>query len=141
MKIFETGELIGKSSRLLTNSLSKNLLLSKTGITSEQWIILQILSRGSKNQKELTEITLKTKATINSLVSYLLKSELISKHKLTVDNRKVILSISKKGINIIKKTNNNALESIKQATNDFSEKEISELNKYLSRIITNINNE
>jgi len=136
--MFETGELIGKSSRLLTNNLSKNLLMSKTGITSEQWIILKILVRGSKNQKELTEITLKTKATINSLVSYLLKSELITKTKSNFDNRNTILSISKEGINIIKQTEINALKSIKQATNDFSKKEIKELNKYLSRIITNL---
>jgi len=141
MKIFETGELIGKSSRLLTKTLSKNLLLSTTGITSEQWIILQILSKGSKNQKELTEITLKTKATINSLVSYLLKSELIIKTNSKLDNRYTILSISKKGLITIKETNNYALKSIEQATDNFSEEEIKELNKYLSRIITNLNNE
>jgi len=141
MKIFETGELIGKSSRLLTNSLSKNLLLSNTGITPEQWIVLQILSRGSKNQKELTNITLKTKATVNSLVSYLLKADLITKTNSIDDNRKIILAISKKGINTIKQTEINALKSINQATNGFSEKEISELNNYLSRIIENIKNE
>jgi len=141
MKIFETGELIGKSSRLLTKILSKNLLLSNTGVTSEQWIILQILSKGSKNQKELTEITLKTKATINSLVSYLLKSELIIKTNSKLDNRYTILSISKKGLITIKETNKYALNSIEQATDNFSEEEIKELNKYLSRIITNLNNE
>jgi len=138
MKIFETGELIGKSSRLLTNSLSKNLLESKTGITSEQWVVLQILLKGSKNQKELSEITLKTKATINSLVSYLLKSDLIIKTKSNIDNRNTILSISEKGINVIDQTKLNALKSIKQATNNFSKKEIKELNKYLLRIITNL---
>jgi len=138
MKIFETGELIGKSSRLLTNSLSKNLLLSNTDITPEQWIVLQILSRGPKNQKELTNITLKTKATVNSLVSYLLKADLITKTNSIEDNRKIILAISKKGISTIKQTEINALKSINQATNGFSEKEISELNNYLSRIIENI---
>ena len=138
MKIFETGELIGKASRLLTKSLSKNLLESKTGITSEQWIILQILVKDSKNQKELSEITLKSKATINSLVSYLVKSELITKTKSKIDNRNTILSISKKGINVINQTKNNAFQSIKQATTNFSDKEILELNKYLSIIITNL---
>ena len=141
MKIFETGELIGKSSRLLTNSLSQNLLFSNTRITSEQWILLQILSKGAKNQKELGKITLKTKATINSLVSYLLKSELIIKTNSKLDNRYTILSISKKGLITIKETNDYALKSIEQATNNFSEEEIKEFNKYLSRIITNLNNE
>jgi len=141
MKIFETGELIGKSSRLLTNSLSQNLLFSNTRITSEQWILLQILSKGAKNQKELGKITLKTKATINSLVSYLLKSELIIKTNSKLDNRYTILSISKKGLITIKETNEYALKSIEQATDNFSKEEIKELNKYLSRIIINLNNE
>ena len=141
MKKFETGELIGKSSRLLTNSLSQNLLFSSTRITSEQWILLQILSKGAKNQKELGKITLKTKATINSLVSYLLKSELIIKTNSKLDNRYTILSISKKGLITIKETNEYALKSIEQATDNFSKEEIKELNKYLSRIIINLNNE
>jgi len=122
----------------LTNSLSKNLLRSKTGITSEQWIILQILTRGSKNQKELGEITLKTKATINSLVNYLLKAELVSKTQSKIDKRNMILSITEKGIKTIKQTDNHALNSIKKATNGFSEKEITTLNKYLTRIINNL---
>jgi plasmid maintenance system antidote protein VapI len=69
MNKFITTELIGKSSRLITNNLAHKLLVSKIGITTEQWIILQILSRGAKTQKELSEVTLKNKASINSLVS------------------------------------------------------------------------
>jgi len=138
MKIFNTGELIGKTSRLLRDNLSKHLIVSKVKITPEQWIILQILNNGSKNQKELSEITLKTKATINSLISYLLKSDYIIKTKSNVDKRNTEISISKKGLLLIKQSNKDALKSIKKATSGFSEKEIIALNNYLIRIQNNL---
>jgi len=138
MKIFETGELIGKTSRLLTNSLSKQLLNSNAGITSEQWILLQILVKGAKNQKELGEITSKSKGTINSLISYLLKSKLILKTVSSTDKRNTEISISKKGLLLIEESNLSALKSIKQATEGFSDNEIQELNNYLIRIQINL---
>ena len=138
MKIFMTGELIGKTSRLLSNDLSKHLVASKTKITSEQWIILQILTRGSKNQKELSEITLKTKATVNSLISYLVNSGLVIKKISDLDKRKTEITISKKGLQIIKQSNMTASKSIKKATNGFSENEIQELNNFLIRIQNNL---
>ena len=79
MNDFITAELIGKSSRLLRNNLSQKLSVEKLGLTTEQWIILQILSNGSKNQKELGLITLKNKASINSLISNLLKLGFVTK--------------------------------------------------------------
>ena len=138
MKIFITGELIGKTSRLLSNDLSKHLVASKTKITSEQWIILQILTRGSKNQKELSEITLKTKATVNSLISYLVNSGLVIKKISDLDRRKTEITISKKGLQIINQSNMAASKSIKKATNGFSENEIQELNNFLIRIQNNL---
>jgi DNA-binding MarR family transcriptional regulator len=138
MKIFKTGELVGKTSRLLSRNLSNHLSQSKTDITSEQWIILRILTQGSKNQKELSEITLKTKATINSLISYLLKSEFIIKTISKSDKRNIEISISSKGLQIIKQTNISALNSIVEATNGFSKEEIMVLNNYLMRIQNNL---
>ena len=138
MKSFVTGELIGKTSRLLRDNLSKHLIESEVYVTTEQWIILQIVRYGSKNQKELCEITLKTKATINSLISYLLKAGLIIKTTSNLDKRSKDISITKKGLQIIKQSNISASKSIKRATNGFSENEIQELNSYLTRIQNNL---
>ena len=138
MKSFVTGELIGKTSRLLRDNLSKHLIESEVYVTTEQWIILQIVRYGSKNQKELSEITLKTKATINSLISYLLKAGLIIKTTSNLDKRSKDISITKKGLQIIKQSNISASKSIKRATNGFSENEIQELNSYLTRIQNNL---
>lgn len=138
MKIIETGNLIGKTSRLLSRDFSKNLSSNKLEITTEQWILLQILTEGTKTQKELSEITLKTKATINSLISYLLKSNLIQKTTSNKDKRITEISISKTGLQLIKQSNISAYKSINKAVRGFSEKEIQELNNYLIRIQNNL---
>ena len=138
MEIYKTSELIGKSSRLLTKLMSLELLKSNMGITSEQWILLQLLHNRSMNQKEIGELTLKNKATISSLVTYLFKSGLINKTKSKRDKRQMILSITKKGKSLLEQSNSHAFKSITKATIDFSEIEINVLNNYLTRVINNL---
>ena len=138
MNLFITTELIGKSSRLITNNLARELLNLKLGITTEQWIILQILSNGSTTQKRLSEITLKNKASINSLVNNLLKQGLINKSISNVDKRETVISITESGTNIREKVKRNATKSINTALNGFSTTEIDKLNTFLERINNNL---
>ncbi|MCO7185856.1 MarR family winged helix-turn-helix transcriptional regulator [Tenacibaculum sp. XPcli2-G] len=138
MQKFTTGKLIGNTSRLLNKSLTNSLSEEDLFITSEQWIILQILSTDSKNQKELCDITLKNKSSINSLIKGLLKLKLITKTTSLEDKRNSIISISNEGINIKEKSNNIASSILDKALNDFTEEEINELNNYLLRIIKNL---
>ncbi|GFD76202.1 hypothetical protein KUL113_56220 [Tenacibaculum sp. KUL113] len=138
MQKFTTGKLIGKTSRLLNKSLTNSLSEEDLFITSEQWIILQILSTDSKNQKELCDITLKNKSSINSLIKGLLKLKLITKTTSLEDKRNSIISISNEGINIKEKSDNIASSILDKALNDFTEEEINELNNYLLRIIKNL---
>ncbi len=138
MKKFITAELIGKSSRLITNNLAKKLKFSKIQITTEQWIILQILSNQNKTQKQLSEITLKNKASINSLISNLLKLGLINKNISITDKRETIISISEKGTEIRTKVVKEASISINEVLNGFSIDEIEQLNSFLIRINNNL---
>lgn len=138
MNLFITTELIGKSSRLITNNLARELLNLKLGITTEQWIILQILSKGSTTQKRLSEITLKNKASINSLVNNLLKKGLINKSISNVDKRETVISITKSGSDIREKVKGNATKSINTALNGFSAIEIETLNTFLERVNNNL---
>ena len=138
MNEFLTAELIGKSSRLLSNNLSQKLSAEKLGLTTEQWIILQILSGGSKSQKELGLITLKNKASINSLISNLLKLGFITKEISKTDKRKTIISTTDSGTIIKNKVNAVASISINEALNGFSADEIKQMNEYLNRINNNL---
>ena len=138
MDEFLTAELIGKSSRLLSNNLSQKLAAEKLGLTTEQWIILQILSNGSKNQKELGLITLKNKASINSLISNLLKLGFVTKTISKTDKRETIISATNIGNEIRKKANNIASNSINVALDGFKTDEVKQLNEFLNRINNNL---
>ena len=138
MNDFITAELIGKSSRLLRNNLSQKLSVEKLGLTTEQWIILQILSNGSKNQKELGLITLKNKASINSLISNLLKLGFVTKIVSKTDKRKTIISTTDIGKKIRNKANKIASYSINEALEGFLTDEVKQLNEFLNRINNNL---
>ena len=138
MNRFLTTELIGKSSRLITNNLAQKILVSKIGITTEQWIILQILHKGIKTQKELGETTLKNKASINSLISNLLKLHFVNKTINKNDKRETIIEITKLGNKTRKEVLKVASKSINEILKGFSNSEIELLNSFLSRINDNI---
>jgi len=138
MDEFLTAELIGKSSRLLSNNLSLKLSIEKLGLTTEQWIILQILSKGIKNQKELGQITLKNKASINSLISNLLKSGFVTKTISKIDKRETLISTTDIGNRIRKKADKIAFASINEAFDGFLKDEVKQLNRFLNRINNNL---
>jgi len=138
MNRFITTELIGKTSRLITNNLSQKILLAKIDITTEQWILLQILSKSSKTQKELGNITVKNKASINSLISYLLKQEYINKSISQKDKRETIIQITELGEDIRKMVLKEASEAINETMKGFSNSEIELLNSMLKRINNNL---
>ena len=138
MNKFLTTELIGKSSRLITNNLAQKLIVAKIGVTTEQWIILQILSNGLRTQRELSEITLKNKASINSLVSNLLKLGFVNKSISKTDKRETIIEISKIGEEIRKKVVKEASVSTNEVLKGLSVSEIELLNSILTRINNNL---
>lgn len=138
MTRIKTGELLGKTARLLNNNLSLKLTQSQTNITAEQWIILQIILDGPKSQKQLGEITLKNKSSINSLISKLLKANYITKVISISDKRTNIISITKSGILARKQALAVANQTINEATFDITDIEIEQLNKLLQRINNNL---
>ena len=138
MTRIKTGELLGKTARLLNNNLSLKLTQSQTNITAEQWIILQIILDGPKSQKQLGEITLKNKSSINSLISKLLKANYITKVISISDKRTNIISITKSGILARKRALAVANQTINEATFDITDIEIEQLNKLLQRINNNL---
>ena len=138
MKKFITTELIGKSSRLITNNLAQKLLEVRAEVTTEQWIILQILSRGAMTQKELSEKTLKNKASINSLVSNLLKLELVDKNISETDKRETRVSLTNRGEEVRADVAEFATISVNEALDGFSNEEIENLNNLLNRVKENL---
>ncbi|BDD06164.1 MarR family winged helix-turn-helix transcriptional regulator [Aureibacter tunicatorum] len=138
MKKFKTGELLGKSSRLLSNKLTQGLTKHQIELTPEQWMVLEVLVNEPKSQKEICEITLKNKASINSLVSNLIKTGLVSKSVSESDKRNNVISITDLGIQIKKASNQVASETLDIALEGLSSKDIETLNGYLLKIKNNL---
>jgi len=131
------GSLLGKSSRLLANNLNNSL--KKVHLTVEQWSMLALLwSNDNQTQKSLQETLLKNKATINSLVSYLVKDNFITKRVSQTDKRSSIVSLTKKGKEMKNHTIPIAINSILLATEGIDKQELQTTFKVLEQIINNL---
>jgi len=131
------GGLLGKASRLLSNQFNSDLL--QHGLTVEQWSLLAALwSKDSQKQKELQMILLKDKATVNSLVTYLLKNAFIDKVRDSVDKRSFIISLTSKGKTVQHITIPLAMKNIAKATDGIDASELETTVKVLNQIIVNL---
>ncbi len=134
------GGLLGKASRLLSNRFNRDL--QQHNLTVEQWSLLAILwSEDAQKQKALQSALLKDKATINSLVSYLVKNGFISKVKDTIDKRSSIISLTTKGRQMQSITIPIAMQNIGHAVSDIDTKDLEKTISVLTQIINNLTKE
>ena len=134
------GGLLGKSSRLLSNQFNHDLI--QHNLTVEQWSLLAVLwTEDSQKQKDLQVALLKDKATINSLVSYLVKNGFVRKKQSTVDKRSVIVSLTPKGRSIQELTIPFAMKNIGMAIEGIDEEALETTVKVLTQIIENLTKE
>ena len=131
------GSLLGKSSRLLANHLNNRL--NSINLTVEQWSLLALLwINDNQSQKSLQLALLKDKATINSLINYLLKDGFVTKNPSTIDKRSLIVSLTQKGRKIQSASMPMAIKSIEQATENIDKQELQITLKVLNQIISNL---
>ena len=134
------GGLLGKASRLLSNQFNSDLL--PHDLTVEQWSLLAVLwSEDGQKQKELQKVLLKDKATINSLVNYLLKNGFIDKEQDIVDKRSFIISLTSKGKRMQHVTIPLAMKNIGKAIDGIDASELETTVKVLNQIIINLTKE
>ena len=134
------GGLLGKSSRLLSNQF--NTALKTYDLTVEQWSLLAVLwDKDVQKQKELQSVLIKDKATINSLVSYLVKNGFVSKKQDLKDKRSFRISLTQKGKEMQKLTLPVAKENIAIAIQGVDPQELKIMMKVLTQIIDNLTKE
>jgi len=134
------GGLLGKASRLLANDL--NTTLKVHGLTVEQWTLLAVLwGHDALKQKELQAALLKDKATINSLVSYLVKDGFVHKKQDELDKRSVVVSLTPKGKEMQFATVPLTMKSITKATADIDEEALQVATTVLQQLIHNLTKE
>ena len=134
------GGLLGKSSRLLSNQFNHDLV--QHNLTVEQWSLLAVLwTEDSQKQKNLQVALLKDKATINSLVSYLVKNGFVRKKQSAVDKRSVIISLTPKGKTMQELTIPFAMKNIGKAIEGIDEDALKTTITVLIQIINNLTKE
>ena len=134
------GGLLGKSSRLLSNQF--NLDLSQHNLTVEQWTLLAVLwGEDDLKQKDLQATLLKDKATINSLVSYLVKNGFVSKKQNVIDRRSFVISLTQRGRAMQQITVPLAIQNIGRAIDGIDSSEVETTVKVLNQIINNLTKE
>jgi len=109
-------------------------------ITIEQWLVLNVINENKTiNQVSIGEKLVKDKPTISRMVNLLEKQEFIIKNVSSEDSRKVELTISKKGEELI----NNLFPIIEKirftGLNKLSKKENESITTILNKIQNNLN--
>jgi len=131
------GGLLGKASRLLSNQFNSDL--SQHNLTVEQWSLLAVLwSEDAQKQKALQATLLKDKATINSLVTYLIKSGFVTKKQDSSDRRSFIISLTKRGKAMKEVTIPIAMHNIGIAIEGIRSSDLEITIKVLNQIIINL---
>ena len=134
------GGLLGKASRLLSNQFNNDL--QQHNLTVEQWSLLAVLwTEDAQKQKSLQVALLKDKATINSLVSYLVKNGFVTKVKDTIDKRSTIISLTTQGRQMQGITIPIAIQNIGTAVRDIDTKDLEKTVLVLTQIINNLSKE
>ncbi len=134
------GGLLGKSSRLLANLFNNDL--AEHGLTIAQWTLLAVLwDEDHRSQKALQKELLKDKATVNSLINYLINNGFITKSKDEKDKRSFIVSLTSKGKEVQGLTMPIAIQNIGIATQNIKKSDLETTYKVLTQIIINLTKE
>ena len=116
--------------------------MAQHDLTIAQWTLLALLwSRDKQSQKELQKELLKDKATVTSLVTYLIKNEFITKSKDSKDQRSFIVSLTDKGREMQGVTIPIAIQNIGIATKGITKNDLQITYKVLTQVIINLTKE
>jgi len=134
------GGLLGKSSRLLSNRFNSEL--TSIGLTVQQWTLLAVLwEKSPQTQKSLQEELLKDKASINSLVGYLVQNGFVLKERNPKDKRSFLISLTQKGEDIKNESIPMAMSSIALAIEGIDKSDLEIFTKVTKEIIINLTKE
>ena len=115
-------------------------LLTKLDLTYTQFIVMQYFwERKKSNVKDLGKIMLLDSSTLTPLLKKLEKKGLITRNKSTVDERNLVLELTKKGKDLEKAAK--PIPSKMKEICNLSEKDSETLRKLIYKLLTNIEKE
>lgn len=107
-------------------------------ITIDQWLVLKALhSNPDLNQHEIAVATFKDHASLTRIVELLVKKELLSRTIHTHDRRRFNLTLTRKGIQMLKAMEPVVNNNRKAALKGLTKTDINQLQHMLNRVINN----
>jgi len=135
----ELGFLIGHTGRALKNSIRKAFAEHGFEITSEQWGILMFLwAKDGITQQELSAIISKEKTTVVRLIDNMEKRNIIIRVHDTEDRRSNLIYLTEEGKSLREKLVPIAVNELRKALKDLSEKEVDTLTTLLKKVYANL---
>lgn len=140
---FKKGELYsfitGKASTAIARRLQKKFNARGINLTIEQWSVLYHLwKKDGMNQQELCEATFRDKPSITRLVDNLEKAALVQRRSDEKDKRINKIHLSKSAWMLEEKTMQLAEETLNEALDGVSQKEIETCKQVLQKVYENL---
>ena len=134
------GYLLERTQRKVRQYFQKALLTSNTGITVDQWIILDRLHRNDGvSQSEIADMTLKDAPTVTRIIDLLCKKELVERTQDNGDRRRLNIKLTAQGRKKVEEVMPIVLEMREKGWQNLSDEDYSAMIRILDTIYTNFN--
>ena len=118
----------------LSSNAVINSTLKKYKLSIEQWVILNLIEKGSLTQKELATMLKSEHSSVTRMLDALERNLLVSRKVHPKDRRAKLVEITPDGKQIITQANTSASSLAKVFDANFTQEELTNLKSYLKRI-------
>ncbi|MCL5990588.1 MAG: MarR family transcriptional regulator [Bacteroidetes bacterium] len=142
-KLFgELGFLLGHTGRAMKNSITKSFAEHGFENTAEQWgILMSLWSKDGITQQVLSATIYKEKTTVVRLIDNMEKRNIIVRVQDPDDRRNNLIYLTEEGKILREKLVPIAINELRKALKNMSEKEIDTLTTLLKKVYTNLKND
>ena len=142
-KTNQSSELVGfiieQTAKRLKRDFQQTLVRLQAGITADQWVVMDYLSKNeSLNQLEIANYLSKDAPTLTRILDLLSEKNFILRKKAQNDRRKFIIELTPEGIERHQSLLPHVQEFRRQHFNGLSDQELSQLKLILQKINQNI---
>ena len=132
------GYLLERTQKKVRQYFQKALLTNNTGVTVDQWIILDRLNRNDGlSQSEIAETTFKDAPTVTRIIDLLCKKELVQRIPDNGDRRRLKITLTGKGKEKVEQVLPIVLEMREKGWQNLSDEDYTTMIRILDTIYAN----
>ena len=133
------GFVVERTSKRMKQSFQRLLKGANAGITTDQWVILQLLAQEDGiSQLEIAKQTFKDAPTVTRIIDLLVNKGLLIRQADKTDRRRFNIHLTAEGHAKIEEVLPIAIEFRARAWEGFTDEDKSQLSTYLNRVFKNL---